>query len=198
MRTPDPARRQERTARILEAARELLITHGFRGTTIADLCASAGMSPGHLYHYFASKEAIIHALADRALVQAQERMARLRQAPAIIPALIAELQELLSDRTRHRLVLEILSEASRNAALARMLQAKTGQLRRLLAECLVAAQERGELTPDLEPEEAAILLMCLIDGVRALSIRDPGLAGTAATSMLPTLVARLLPAPRHK
>ena len=52
---------KEKTKAILEAALEVFATFGFRGTTIDQIAAQAGLSKPNLLYYFDSKEAI-HAL----------------------------------------------------------------------------------------------------------------------------------------
>ena len=61
-------RRDQQTQRILDAAKICFVRSGFQGASMQQICAEAGMSPGALYRYFSSKEAIIEAIceADRA------------------------------------------------------------------------------------------------------------------------------------
>ncbi|QYU68460.1 TetR/AcrR family transcriptional regulator [Leptolyngbya sp. 15MV] len=49
----------KRRRQILDAALRCFRESGFRGASVSDICKVAGMSPGHLYHYFPSKEAIV-------------------------------------------------------------------------------------------------------------------------------------------
>ena len=67
MRKVDRAKYDEKRQHILEAAEGCFQRDGFRGASISDICAAAGMSPGHLYHYFDSKEAIIEAIFESRL-----------------------------------------------------------------------------------------------------------------------------------
>lgn len=55
--------RQNR-GRILEAALEVFSAHGFRGATLDQIAAEAGLSKPNLLYYFDSKEAIHRALLD--------------------------------------------------------------------------------------------------------------------------------------
>ena len=50
---------EERRARILDAAERCFVRAGFHRTTMQDICREAGVSPGALYIWFASKEALI-------------------------------------------------------------------------------------------------------------------------------------------
>jgi AcrR family transcriptional regulator len=50
--------------RILQAARQLFHERGFEGTAIADILKAADVRSGTLYHFFASKEALLVAVLD--------------------------------------------------------------------------------------------------------------------------------------
>jgi AcrR family transcriptional regulator len=63
----EPNRGQARRQQILDAAAACFVREGFHGTSIAKISKAAGMSPGHIYHFFESKEAIIGALVERKL-----------------------------------------------------------------------------------------------------------------------------------
>ena len=76
--TPAPSRaerRDQQVQRILDAAKACFLRSGFQGASMQQICAEAGMSPGALYRYFPSKEAIIEAIceADRARTPAVRR-----------------------------------------------------------------------------------------------------------------------------
>ncbi|HEU5016015.1 MAG TPA: helix-turn-helix domain-containing protein [Roseiflexaceae bacterium] len=60
-RTADPNRRAD----ILQAARETFQERGYTRARIADVAARAGVAPGTIYLYFASKEAMVLALAEQ-------------------------------------------------------------------------------------------------------------------------------------
>jgi TetR/AcrR family transcriptional repressor of uid operon len=55
--------REAQEERILTAAMNCFIRSGFRGASMNEICSEAGMSPGALYRYFPSKEAIIEKIA---------------------------------------------------------------------------------------------------------------------------------------
>lgn len=50
---------------ILEAALRLFSTQGYRGTSIREIAAEAGLSTGNVYHHFPDKEALFRTLIDR-------------------------------------------------------------------------------------------------------------------------------------
>src|SRR5215472_7370156 len=61
----DSSGEADRRSRILEAAERAFVRHGFHATTMQHVAAEAGMSPGNLYRYFRSKEALVEGLCER-------------------------------------------------------------------------------------------------------------------------------------
>jgi len=51
-------------ARIVEAAAELMFRRGVAGTSTEDVLAAAQVSNSQLYHYFADKSALVHAVIE--------------------------------------------------------------------------------------------------------------------------------------
>ena len=74
MRRVDWAKYDEKRQHILEAAEECFQRDGFRGASIGEICTAAHMSPGHLYHYFDSKEALLTACLGTVAEEAIRRL----------------------------------------------------------------------------------------------------------------------------
>ncbi len=77
---PSLARRErERAAtrqKILNAARRMLVQHGYEGTTMRAIAAKIGYTPTAIYHYFKDKDALVAELSAidyRAFSQALQR-----------------------------------------------------------------------------------------------------------------------------
>ena len=58
MRRVNTQLQSDRRAEILAAAQRCFVRSGFHGASMQEICAEAGMSPGNLYRYFPSKEAV--------------------------------------------------------------------------------------------------------------------------------------------
>jgi AcrR family transcriptional regulator len=54
---------------VVDVATGLVLTQGVGNTTLDDVRAAARVSKGQLYHYFADKEDLIHAVIDRTIQQ---------------------------------------------------------------------------------------------------------------------------------
>jgi TetR/AcrR family transcriptional repressor of uid operon len=204
MRTLDPVRHAEKRQEILDAAARCLARDGFQGASTADICREAGISPGHLYHYFESKEEIIAALTAAGLERAAERFAEIMQSDHAIEALIGEIGRHKGKkrdpqvRAMSRMVLEMLVEAGRNAAVARIVRKNSAMLRTLLADFIESGQVRGQIDPGLDSKLAAGMLLSVMDGMRTLTIRDPDADISASLEMLQTLIARFLSPPKKR
>src|SRR3954463_12706981 len=74
MRRANTQLKFDRQAEILAAAQRCFVRSGFHGASMQDICTEAGMSPGNLYRYFPSKEAIIAAIAERDRAEVGEQL----------------------------------------------------------------------------------------------------------------------------
>jgi TetR/AcrR family transcriptional regulator, transcriptional repressor for nem operon len=54
---------------VVDVAANLVFQHGVARTTLDEVRAGASVSKGQLYHYFADKEDLIHAVIDRTIQQ---------------------------------------------------------------------------------------------------------------------------------
>jgi AcrR family transcriptional regulator len=197
MRTIDLAKHEEKRREILAAAGRCFVRNGFRGASISDICAEAKISPGHLYHYFASKEAIIGAMTEAGLEYATTRFSHMMGCSNAVTALLAELDRAKSGYLSGSqvLVFDMLAEAGRNPVVGNILKEHSQKLRALLAEFLSEAQKRGHVDRSLDADMAAAILLSVMDGAKTLWIRDPKLNRTKGVALLRTLIARFLTPP---
>ncbi|WP_395445798.1 TetR/AcrR family transcriptional regulator [Caulobacter sp. UC70_42] len=76
-RTPRQSRSEATVDAILEAAFQLLEADGVEALTTNHIAERAGVSVGTLYQYFAGKQAILAALAQRRAAAARDRIAEI-------------------------------------------------------------------------------------------------------------------------
>src|SRR6476646_5792128 len=77
----------DRKAQILEAAIVCFAKRGFHQTSMHDISAEAGISVGLIYRYFANKEAVISAMANRHKKEIHDVLERAKQAPTLLESL---------------------------------------------------------------------------------------------------------------
>lgn len=80
-----PSLRAERRVQIVEAFARVLADHGYAGATIAAVAAEAGLSPGLLHHYFASKDEMLEALLELLIARFKQRIRDRERATADRP-----------------------------------------------------------------------------------------------------------------
>ena len=199
VRKLDPLKHEERRRQILAAAGRCFARDGFRGASISDICAEAKISPGHLYHYFENKEAIVSAMTEAAISDADIQLEQLAPTDDPITVVVSRVQ---SSRAKNRdathfLVFDMLAEAGHNPAIARILREQNRALRTRFATLLRKGQEIGQVDPGLDPELAASIVISAIDGIKSMNIRDPKLSkDNGATDHLAMLITRFLRPPR--
>jgi AcrR family transcriptional regulator len=201
MRTLDPVKHDEKRQEILAAATRCIARDGFRGASTADICAEAGISPGHLYHYFASKEAILTELAAAGMEKIAARFAEMMQGDDAIGALIAQIgrhKDKKRDpqhRAMNRMLLEMMVEAGRNPAIAKIMRKNSAMVLALLKDFIESGQLRGQIDPGLNSDVAAGMILSVMDGMRTLVIRNPDADISGSLDMMQVLMARFLSPP---
>lgn len=193
-RTLDLAKHQAKTQQILDAAWRCFVRDGFRGASTTDICREAKISPGHLYHYFPSKEAIVEALTENSLQSIASHFDGIAHEEDVVKSLLSRLHEGFGKPYRPSMLLniEMLAEASRNPSIAKILQRYTQRMRGLLADRLRDGQKRGQVDRQLDPDLAATILIGLVDGVRGMAIKDPSLDTAKTVELLKSLMSRLI------
>lgn len=193
MRKVDPEKHELKRQEILAAAEICFARKGFRGASIAEIRAAAGISAGHLYHYFASKEEIVRELVERRLNAALAAMEQLLSQPDPFAAFLAQFSQPLPACDADGLVLELLAEAGRNPAVATMIREQGARSRDMLSALIRRGQVDGKVDPTLDPELAAsVLIVIVVDGMMALTIRQPDLPCGDLATMMGQLVSRFL------
>ena len=85
MRRANAQRQSDRRLEILDAAQLCFARSGFHGASMQEICAEARMSPGNLYRYFPSKEALIAGICERNRAEAADSFLAVDRAPGWAP-----------------------------------------------------------------------------------------------------------------
>jgi TetR/AcrR family transcriptional regulator, repressor for uid operon len=162
-RLPVPERRH----RILDAAEACFARNGFHRTTMNDVAAEAGMSAGNLYRYFANKEAIVTGLTERDREMIAADFESIAREPDFFDAFAALGRKHLIDEPKEKtiLVMEIWSEAARNAQIAELCTGLDRAVREDLLRMLETARTQGAVHPATDIPAAASMILTLADGL---------------------------------
>ena len=195
MRTIDPGKHAARRDAILAAARSCFARKGFHQTSTAAICAQAGMSPGNLFHYFPSKQAIIAAIVDQEGAETAAYFAQLQGSADAYGALLAFMDAVLAlaaDGDVAGLALDIAAEAMRDTDIAARVARNDASLRGGLQTLLEEAAAQGQVDAALDPAQTASWIAALVDGIFNRVAVDPHYAPLAQRDSMHVLLARFL------
>lgn len=158
----------ERRKLILDAAEQSFSRSGFHRTTMQDVAAEAGMSPGNLYRYFPSKDALVAGLCERDRAGLAREFAEMREGAGNFLEAFRELGRRHfedSARGKAKLCLEIWAEATRNPAIAALQTEFDRGFEEQLVATFEAAKAAGEIPQDVDLRAVASIIGKLGDGL---------------------------------
>jgi TetR/AcrR family transcriptional regulator, repressor for uid operon len=167
----------DRRAQILEAAIVCFAKRGFHQTSMHDVSAEAGISVGLIYRYFANKEAVISAMADRHKKEIQDVLERARQAPSLLESL-----EILftahccenSPKVQSAFVVDLYAEASRNVEIADLVRDVLQTAMDGVTDLIARSPEAKEnATHGLKPHELSELIFAVARGMLMRDVLQP-------------------------
>jgi AcrR family transcriptional regulator len=177
----------DRHIRILDAAEQVFARSGFHAATMNDVALEAGMSPGNLYRYFPSKDAIVAGIAERDRSEIAADFAGLDPQKG---GLLDQLEELgrfhLVHKPREKAIiaLQIWAEAARNPQMAQMCAGIDGTVEQGLTEAVAVARENGELPANLDQARFLQAIFMMADGFFCRRAVDPEFDAAAGAETL--------------
>ena len=169
-----------RRQQILDSAIALFAQRGVNRASLRTIGEAIGVSHTALRHYFASRDELLveayrahearaacealavseaHAVSESAVGQIIEAAERNRSIPGLV-----ELYATLST--------DALQE--QHAVTREFIRGRFGSLRELLAARIEAGQQAGRIAADIDPADAAALVIAASDGLQVQWLLDPG------------------------
>ncbi|MGX7681640.1 TetR/AcrR family transcriptional regulator [Jatrophihabitans sp. DSM 45814] len=157
-------------ARIVRAAADLMYFNGVNATTLDDVRAASGTSKSQLYHHFADKDALVHAVValrgEEILARESQRLQRLNSFAGLTRWRNMLVQVNSLQRGAYGCALgSLASELSDQDEQARStLAALFASWEGLIADGLRRMQANGSLRADADPDALATGLMAALQG----------------------------------
>ena len=173
--SPEPS--PDRRTQILDAAIICFAKRGFHQTSMHDVSAEAGISVGLIYRYFANKEAVIAAMADKHKQEIQQLLERARQAASLFESL-----EILftahccenSPKVLSAFVVDLYAEASRNPPVADLVRDVLETAMEGVTDLIARSPEAKQAgTHGLQPHELAELIFAVARGMLMFDVLQP-------------------------
>jgi AcrR family transcriptional regulator len=162
----------ERTReRLLQAASREIYRSGFQSASVDTILAVAGVTKGALYYHFDSKEALGHAVIDEVIATCvRGKWVRpLQNGTDPIDALIGAVQGIPVRPA------DVRGGSSLDAGFRKRLAIIFDAWREAVASVLREGQAHGSVRCDVEPADAAGLLIAMVEGYASLAknAQDP-------------------------
>jgi AcrR family transcriptional regulator len=164
---------------VLEAAAGVVAERGLAGASLDQVAAAAGFTKGAVYSNFASKDelflALLEAHSARRVAAVEDALARARDVPEALGAVAAELGR--PDPGSQLLLVEFWQRAVRDpevrAAFVRSRRALRGRVADAAAAFLSAHPSRTADGRPWDPQELAVVLVALANGLALEDLPDP-------------------------
>ncbi|HUF99136.1 MAG TPA: TetR family transcriptional regulator C-terminal domain-containing protein [Ilumatobacter sp.] len=180
---PVPTRQAERTERsteaLLDAAAELIAEGGLASMTFAAIGERAGYSRGLVTARFGSRAGLVNALVSRTWGQFHVRRAAITQAgqPAFarLMSLVTAIRQYAQEDPRNvRALFALMFEALGPDEALRERMAQFHQaMRDDIAALVEAGRADGSISPSIDPQATALILVALLRGLAYQWMLDP-------------------------
>ena len=166
----------DRRTQILDAAIICFAKRGFHQTSMHDISAEAGISVGLIYRYFANKEAVIAAMADRHKREIQSVLERAQEAPTLLEALevlfTAHCCE-TSPQIQSAFVVDLYAESARNPQMADLVRDVLETTMDGVTDLIAHSPEAANGANGLAPRELSELIFAVARGMLMRDVLQP-------------------------
>src|SRR6266566_7221693 len=167
-----PKYKEEARSRILDAANKVFAEKGYHEATMEDIAKRLGVSKGAIYLYFSSKEDLFEAMVKTAPQAFKEILySSFGDETNPVQSATQFFDKMLKlSASNPGLSFEILSEASRNPTLKRILKQNHAEYEEVLTSFLAEGQKRRFVGDNLDIRPLANSLIALWNGLETLLV----------------------------
>jgi AcrR family transcriptional regulator len=156
----------DRHRALIDAAFRRIASQGFEGLRTRDVAADVGVNIATLHYYFPTKEVLIRNVISQAIRRFTETMpdhgSPVDQLRGHLCAVLSLLQQ---DQQLWAVMSELVLRAPRDAELGRIFQQTDAFWHRTLRDLIQACIEQGTITPVLDADGMAALMIVAIKGL---------------------------------
>ncbi|QGZ39023.1 TetR family transcriptional regulator [Pseudoduganella flava] len=175
----DPEKARHRRRQVLDAAAACFGRSGFHGASMAEISKAAGMSAGHIYNYFDSKDAIIAAFVEENVERIAADLRELEQQEDPLQALLDRIPQGVRDDLNPQtwfMPMEITAEASRNPKIAAVVRDADRRTR----DQFRAILKRGRALHGISVDDAVLngrmdAIITMFQGLPVRALHNPDL-----------------------
>lgn len=172
--------REFNESRALEAAMRCFWRRGYEATSLRDLTRAMGLTAPSLYNSFGDKQQLFVKTLERYLDHTtRDRLHRLEKTLPPRRALECFFGEIIehslkdNERKGCFLVNSALEIAPHDARCRAMIAAQFTGIEAFFRRCVAAAQRDGTASTDIDPDDAARLLLSALLGIRVMARANP-------------------------
>jgi AcrR family transcriptional regulator len=172
-------RRAEIRERLFRAALRLFAERGYLETTVEDITEAADVGKGTFFNYFPTKEHVLATFGAERVAAIEHAFDEAKKG-SVIPAL-KDLTADVAGQSSAALLRAIYAAHASCKPVRAELHKRLLVARRVMTRMFTLGQKRGEVRPDIPPEELARLVQIILFGVTLAWSMNPGssLRGTA-------------------
>ena len=174
--------RSEETRNLIKAsAVSMFCQNGYDAASVGDICSQAGVSKGAFYHHFPSKQALFLSIMQDWLDGIDLQLFSKQNSNKSIPELIKEMGNTMGVIFRAAsgqlpMFMEFMVQASRDEDVWRAVIAPYRTYQQSFAGLIEMGKQEGSINPDVDANQAALVLMSLAIGILLQGVVDSSAA----------------------
>lgn len=181
--------------KLLTAAAICFAEKGYSGCSVSDIAKRAEVAQGTMYVHFETKEALFKAIMEEEHAQGADKARQAADVKPYLNGILGAMTGCITDvgfPVDHRLWIEILAVAAREASIRETFLASDKEMRAVFIQLLGKAAEADEIDGSLDLDAVSVWLYALVDGLIARTADDPAFDFQKHLEIFEALVKRAL------
>ena len=165
--------------KLLTAAAICFAEKGYSGCSVSDIAKRAEVAQGTMYVHFETKEALFKAIMEEEHAQGADKARQAADVKPYLNGILGAMTGCITDvgfPVDHRLWIEILAVAAREASIRETFLASDKEMRAVFIQLLGKAAEADEIDGSLDLDAVSVWLYALVDGLTARTAYNPAFA----------------------